>query len=83
MNWNDILDNIRKGNTETSLFISQVTTPEDLGPQIVALATHMGGKIIIGIDLINYHLIGTTLCLRDKVLGKSIGSEKCREGKVV
>jgi len=60
-NWESLLQLIQKGNSATTQFISQVDNDNQIGPTIVALANANGGTIVIGIDLTNYHLIGTSI----------------------
>jgi predicted HTH transcriptional regulator len=58
MNWHDILSKLRTGQTNTTRFITSVSSPDDLGPYLAGLANSEGGHIFIGLDLKNYHLKG-------------------------
>ncbi len=59
--WDTLLSYIHQGNSGNNRFISQVETEENLSPIIAALANTSGGRIIIGMDIKNLHLIGTTV----------------------
>ncbi len=61
MKWSEILNYIEKEESPSLKFISRVYHEDDLGPAVTALANTRGGKIFIGIDTINCHLIGTDL----------------------
>lgn len=62
MNWETIVDYFQKGESTNTAFLTQVETERDLGPTLVALANSPhGGMIFIGIDIVNYHLIGTSI----------------------
>jgi predicted HTH transcriptional regulator len=60
MNWEEILDYFQEGETSDLAFITTIENEKDLGPALVAFANKPnGGIIFLGIDLVNYHLIGT------------------------
>ena len=61
MNWQDILKYMNKGNTIDSKFFTRVLNTADLGQALVAMSNTKGGIIFIGIDVKNYHLVGTTI----------------------
>ena len=59
MNWSNILNLLKIGETQYLHFLSSITNEDDLGPYLVAFANQVnGGKIVIGIDMINCHLLG-------------------------
>ncbi len=59
MNWQDILTKLKNGQTNTTRFITHLSSPDDLGPYLAAFANAEGGQILIGLDLKNYHLKGS------------------------
>ena len=61
MNWNELVENMRDGNTNTTRFIPKVYHADDIGPLLVAIASAEGGRIFVGVDLMNYHLVGSNL----------------------
>jgi predicted HTH transcriptional regulator len=69
MEWATLLSYIQKGENSSTKFLSRVESEDSLGPLITALANAEGGKIFIGIDVSNFHLIGTSIdkCWIDEV----------------
>ncbi len=62
MQWSQIIDFLRNTNTQYFHFVKEVHDENDLGPILVAFANqNNGGKVFIGLDLINAHLVGTTI----------------------
>jgi predicted HTH transcriptional regulator len=59
MDWDKIIEDISIGTSTKMIFLSKVDLDDDLGPYIVAMANSQGGKIYIGLDIYNVHLIGT------------------------
>lgn len=74
MEWKDIVQNLKKGQTQTTRFIGTLTSPEELGPSLVGMANTKGGIIFIGIDVKNYHLWGTKIDKEwvDQIINKNI-----------
>ncbi|MFA5878895.1 MAG: ATP-binding protein [Candidatus Margulisiibacteriota bacterium] len=62
MDWQNLLQYLKKGENKHINFISTLTSEDDLGAALVAFSnTEGGGHIFIGIDIINYHLRGTEI----------------------
>ena len=61
MQWSRLLEYIQQGEDYKSKFIRQVIHDDQLGPTLVAMANTNGGKVIIGFDINNYHLVGTDI----------------------
>ncbi len=61
MVWEDFLSVIKEGESYTSKFFPSIESEDHLGPTLTAMANTKGGDIIIGFDIKNYHLRGTTL----------------------
>ena len=61
MDWQSLLELMHEGNTTQTRFYGEVGHEEDLGRVMVAMANTKGGRIFIGMDLINYHLKGTNV----------------------
>lgn len=61
MEWSDLLSFLRVGENASTKFFSQIRHEDELGPVIVGLYNSKGGNVFIGIDLKNYHLLGTSI----------------------
>jgi predicted HTH transcriptional regulator len=72
--WDTLLNYIHAGNTANNRFITQVDSEGDLSPIIAAMANTTGGRIIIGMDIKNLHLIGTTV---NETWVKSVVKKMC------
>ena len=59
MQWVDIMQLAKRGESAKVKFLSEIESHDDLFPYFVGMANNNGGKIIIGIDVKNYHLRGT------------------------
>ncbi|MSR88883.1 MAG: hypothetical protein EXS67_04430 [Candidatus Margulisbacteria bacterium] len=59
MDWPGLLSYIKEGETATIKFLTKAETEEDIAPLLVAMANSVGGKIFLGVDLRNCHLVGT------------------------
>src|SRR3989339_1143519 len=78
MNWEEIITLLEQGEGQSVEFEKQTPPPEDLLRDIVAFANSDGGKIILGLDDKNKHLVGLEISgdefktwLRDLVEKKS------------
>ncbi|MBI5701297.1 putative DNA binding domain-containing protein [Candidatus Saganbacteria bacterium] len=61
MNWEEIITLLEQGEGQSVEFEKQIPTPEDLSRDIVAFANSDGGKIVLGLDDKNKHLIGVEI----------------------
>ncbi len=61
MNWDDILELLEQGEGQTVEFEKQVPSDDDLAREMVGFANTTGGKMIIGLDDKNKHLIGAVI----------------------
>lgn len=59
MDWPGLLSYIKEGETPTIKFLTKAETEEDIAPLLVAMANSTGGKVFLGVDLRNCHLVGT------------------------
>jgi predicted HTH transcriptional regulator len=58
MNWEDILELLEQGEGQAVEFEKQVPSDDDIAREMVGFANTTGGKLILGIDDKNKHLIG-------------------------
>jgi predicted HTH transcriptional regulator len=77
MNWSEVIQLLNQGEGQSVEFDKTIPSPEDIAREFVAFANSDGGKIILGIDDKNKHLVGaevdeTTI---DKIM--AIGRDKC------
>lgn len=61
MSWKNILQCLAEGESETMEFLSSVQSTEHLLKHVVSFLNSNGGRIIIGIDDKNDHLIGSNV----------------------
>jgi len=62
MLWEDFLDYLHLGENTHRAFIPAIETERELGPMLVAFCNlPEGGSLFIGIDNVNYHLLGTQI----------------------
>lgn len=62
MEWEELLHFFQIGENEHTVFIPTIQNEKDLGPTLVAFSNKKnGGQIVIGVDIVNYHLIGTSI----------------------
>ena len=59
MDWNFVLNYLRQGDSYEAKFFGSITSLDDFGQTLVAMANTKGGYIFIGVDVNNYHLKGT------------------------
>jgi predicted HTH transcriptional regulator len=77
MTWEEIITLLEQGEGQSVEFEKQVPTPEDLARDMVAFANSDGGKIILGLDDKNKHLVGIEAGEEFKNLVKEIGEKRC------
>jgi predicted HTH transcriptional regulator len=63
MSWKNIMDCLRTGEDEFTEFLTSVDSTETLLKYIIGFLNNKGGRIIIGIDDKNDHLIGSNVSL--------------------
>ncbi len=61
MNWEEIITLLEQGEGQSVEFEKQVPSPEDLMRDVVAFANSDGGKIVLGLDDKNKHLVGVEI----------------------
>ncbi|RAP36112.1 hypothetical protein DID80_05725 [Candidatus Marinamargulisbacteria bacterium SCGC AAA071-K20] len=61
MEWQNFLSYVNKGESKQLKFLGDVSSAENLGHLLVAMANTSGGKIFLGFDVKNYHFKGTEL----------------------
>lgn len=61
MNWEEIIALLEQGEGQSVEFEKQVPSSEDLARDIVAFANSDGGKIVLGLDDKNKHLVGINI----------------------
>jgi predicted HTH transcriptional regulator len=59
MDWSRLLSYFQEGETTTTKFLAKAELESDIAPLMVAMANTNGGKIFIGVDVRNCHLVGT------------------------
>jgi predicted HTH transcriptional regulator len=65
MLWNDFLQFMKFGNSNTTKFFGSEQNFDDIGTVIVSMANTQGGYVFLGFDLRNYHLIGSKFQQKD------------------
>ncbi len=63
MSWKNIIDCLRTGEDEFTEFLISVDSAENILKYIIAFLNNKGGRIIIGIDDKNDHLVGSNVSL--------------------
>jgi len=61
MPWKDVIDCLQQGEGDQIEFLTGVSSAENLLLHIVSFLNHNGGKIVIGIDDKNDHLLGSNV----------------------
>ncbi len=61
MNWSDLIELTKNGNTTTVHVVPTLNSIADIAPDIISLANTKGGKLVIGLDIKNYHLLGSDI----------------------
>jgi len=77
MTWDEIIQLLNQGEGQQVEFDKVIPSPDDVAREYVAFANSDGGRLILGIDDKNKHLMGVHI--EDDTLDKltSIGKEKC------
>jgi len=74
MSWDIILDLLAKGESQSLIFLTRIESEQFLAQQMAALANTEGGKIVLGLDNKNGHLIG---CDQDQSGILKVSEENC------
>ncbi len=61
MEWSDVLNYLQAGENSTTKFFTSIRSEDVLGSVIVGLYNAKGGCIFVGLDVKNFHLIGTNI----------------------
>tara|TARA_A100001015_G_scaffold202259_1_gene225875 strand:+ start:225 stop:1106 length:882 start_codon:yes stop_codon:yes gene_type:complete len=61
MDWNFVLNYLRKGDQCDAKFFGSISSRDEFGQTLVAMSNTKGGYIFIGVDVKNYHLNGTQI----------------------
>lgn len=61
MNWEEVIQLIRLGESSRLRFFGQLSDEETLGTVMVGMSNDSGGRIVLGLDLSNTHLCGSDL----------------------
>ena len=77
MTWEEIITLLEQGEGQSVEFEKLLPTPEDLARDMVAFANSDGGKIILGLDDKNKHLVGVDAGEDFKNQVKEIGEKRC------
>lgn len=77
MNWNEVMQLLEQGEGQSVEFDKFVPSPDDIAREIVAFSNSDGGKLILGIDDKNKHLIGVDI--EEDTLNKilEVGRTRC------
>ena len=75
--WNDIVELVNDGESQSVEFEKSITGPDDITRELVAFANSDGGKLIFGIDDKNAHFLGVDWNneLNDWIL--DVGKTRC------
>ncbi|MBT5953506.1 hypothetical protein HOG98_02180 [bacterium] len=63
MNWPELMQLVRSGESGDTRFLSRVKSVDDLGPVLTALASGTGGHVVVGIDINQLHFLGSDITL--------------------
>jgi len=77
MTWEEIITLLEQGEGQSVEFEKQVPTPEDIARDMVAFANSDGGKIVLGLDDKNKHLIGLDIDDGFRNWIREIGEKHC------
>lgn len=59
LDWTTVLNAMKTGENNQSVFLSRVESNDQIGTFLSAMSNGEGGKVYLGIDVRNYHLVGT------------------------
>ncbi len=77
MTWEEIITLLEQGEGQSVEFEKQIPSPEDLSRDMVAFANSDGGKIVLGLDDKNKHLVGIEAGEDFKNWVKDVGEKRC------
>ena len=63
--WVDILMMMRQKKSDVLKCFSDISDLSQIGPYVVGMANHQGGQILIGADVYNFHIVGTSFGVDD------------------
>jgi len=77
MNWDEVIQLLQQGEGQSVEFEKGVPSPDDVARELVAFSNSDGGKLILGIDDKNKHLIGVDM--QEETLQKllEVGRARC------
>ena len=61
MEWSSIVQLMQAGDSVSTKFYKSITGPDELSIAIAAFANTIGGMVIVGLDRINLHFVGSNL----------------------
>jgi len=77
MTWEEILTLLEQGEGQSLEFEKYIPSPEDLARDMVAFANSDGGRIVLGLDDKNKHLIGVEVGEDFKGKVRDVGEKRC------
>jgi predicted HTH transcriptional regulator len=77
MNWEEIITLLEQGEGQSVEFEKQIPSKEDLSRDMVAFANSDGGKIVLGLDDKNKHLVGVEVGEDFKNWIRELGEGRC------
>ncbi len=75
--WSDIVALLEQGEGQSTEFEKSVPSGDDIARELVAFSNSDGGKVILGLDDKNKHLLGIDPQEDLESMVKSIGQKKC------
>ena len=77
MNWEEIVTLLEQGEGQSVEFEKQIPSQEDISRDMVAFANSDGGKIVLGLDDKNKHLVGVEAGDDFRNWIKELGEKRC------
>lgn len=77
MNWEEIVTLLEQGEGQSVEFEKQIPSQEDISRDMVAFANSDGGKIVLGLDDKNKHLVGVEAGDDFRNWIKELGESRC------
>jgi len=77
MDWSEVIALLEQGEGQAIEFEKQIPSPDDLARDMVAFANSDGGRIVLGLDDKNKHLIGVEVGDDFKNTIRVIGEKRC------